>query len=70
MNSRNSSDLGLAAPVVPRSFIPRSLSIHGFQLHAVRRLVRSHRRPDRVACLLKVAPSDGQTEDGHAMMKF
>ena len=40
-----------------------------------RRLVRSHRRPDRVASLLKDAPlpmlnqSDAQTEDGHAMMK-
>ena len=40
-----------------------------------RRLVRSHRRPDLVASLLKDAPlpmltESAQTEDGHAMMKF
>ena len=41
-----------------------------------RRLVRSHKRPDRVASLLKDVPlpmlnqNDLQMEDGHAMMKF
>ena len=45
------------------------------QLHAVPSSVRSHKRPDRVASSLKVAPlpmmnqCDAQTEDGHAMMK-
>ena len=52
------------------------LSTHGFQLHAVPSSFHSHRRPDGVASLLKDAPvpmltkGDGQTEDGHAMIKF
>ena len=33
-----------------------------------RRLVRSHRRPERVAPLPMLTKSDGQTEDGHAIM--
>ena len=65
---------GSPAPVVPRSVIPSVLVDSNFTQSG--HLVRSHRRPDRVASLLKDAPlpmlnqNDAQTEDGHAMMKF
>ena len=45
------------------------------EVYTVPSSIRSHKRPDRVASLLKVVPlpmlneSDAQTEDGHAMTK-
>ena len=57
---------------VPSYHVPSAFMDSNFTQS--RRLVRSHRRPDSVASLLKDAPlptfnqSDAQTEDGHAMM--
>ena len=58
----------------PAAVIPRSV-VHRLPLHAVPSSVRSHKRPVRVASLLKEAPlpllnhNEAQTEDGQAMMK-
>ena len=70
MNSRHSCDLRYVL-----SYFVSSAPIN-FIVAKSRRLVCSHKRLDKVASLLKVAPlpmlieSGGQTEDGHAMKYF